>query len=395
MITAPTGDVLSMHERIIDQYTDGKRVRFEVQKQDGFFYLLFLNEVDGDFPVCGEGSYIIKRNLTDGKFVQVKVFLKDNPGCYVRLFPMDERAVMEIYLYGKKVYSKINLPFSFADILIEPFSEIINSTINIVNWDLVLGNVKQSLFAGKKDMLQQIRYYLPDLKDADDGAIDFDGSYVYIETLAPQPEGEGGLNCSGFVKWVADGIFLAETGKYMSIKDLKEKHLDERGNRWSRHNEEERDPYFGLDWSRNIAVSIEDASYGDVRGYKSADVDDVPWSKYTPDVGFPIKDLKLVMYYLAIMEPENIYIASVNVPWGTEPILQQHIHVVVLLPLIDENKDFKDLIFERNFESDSESLIKRYPNAHIHLVRIKTVSGIHLPEVTHKRSIDLESLLRR
>lgn len=395
IITAPANDSLAAESIIIDQFTDGSRVSFSVKQQADSFYLLFVNESGGRFPLYSKGTYIIKRDMSDGKFVQIKVFLKNHTECYARIFPMDERAVMDIYLYGKQIYQGINLPFSFAEALTESFGEVIAASAGVVDWSLVFPSVSHYLFSEKASLVSEIRYLLPELGDVDDGAIDADGDYVFIEDLSLQPEGYYGLNCSGFVKWVADGIYYAETSEYMSIEDLKNKHLSARGNRWSLRHEDERDPYFGLDWTRNIAVEITEAKNGRIAGYKSADVDNVPWLTYVNDVGYPIEELKLLMYYLAVREPEYIYLASINVSWGTEPILQQHIHTAVLIPLLNDKQEYKDIIFERNFESNAESLAEDYPDSFVHLTRIKVSPGYKLPELVKKPSLAPGSFFRR
>lgn len=395
LITAPTSDVLSSEDRLIEQFTDGSRVSFQVREQLDAFYLLFVNEQNGLFPVYSKGTFIIKRNISDGKFVQIKVFLKNDPGCYARIFPMEDRAMMDIFLYEERIYKEINLPFSFAEALTESFSEIMDASSMTVDWDLIFPEAGGFLYSGKVDLINEIRAALPDIIDADDGAIDSDGSYVFINDLSSQPEESAGLNCSGFVKWVADGLYFSNTGNYMSIEDLKNKNLSERGNRWSLRHEDERDPYFGLDWTRNIALEIAEADENKNYDYNFADVDNIPWSSYVDDIGYPIKDLKLLAYYLAVKEPEYIYLASVNIPWGTEPILQQHVHTAVIIPYIDEKEVYQDLVFERNIESDTEKLAENYENAHIHLVRIRVSPGFKLPELKKKASIGPESIFRR
>ena len=395
IITAPTSDVLESKDRRVEQLSDGSKVSFQVKKQNDSFYLLFINESDGRFPLYSKGSYIIKRNLSDGKFEQIKVFLKDHTECFARIYPMDERAMMEIVLYGKKIYQNINLPFSFADVLTGSFDDVIDSSEGIVDWDLIIADVDYNFYNSKQKLSTVIRNNLTFINDKDDGAIDADGSWVFIDDLQPQPEGEEGFNCSGFVKWVADGLYKAETGNYMSVADLKSKHLDERGNRWSARHEDDRDPYFGLDWTRNIAVELADAKRGVESDYKSTDVTDVKWTSYVEDVGYPIEDLKLLMYYLAVVEPFNIYLASVNVPWGTAPILRQHVHTAVLVPVIDEYTGFNDTIFERNTESNAEILIARYPGAHIHLTRVSAGGGFYPPDIERIPSIRSGSYFRR
>ena len=392
-ITAPTADVLALKPFVARQKLDGLRVNFKVETQDESFYLLFINEKDGKFPLYGRGSYIIKRSLDDGAFVQVKVFLNGEPDCFVRIYPFGDRAEMEIVMFGKPLYSKINLPYSFADVLVIPFADIIESAAGTVKWNLLLPEVTDNTFSLKQSMVTQIREILPELEDADDGALDANGRWVYIETLKLQ-EGKG-FNCSGFVKWVADSIFYGITGKYMSIENLKNKFLEERGNRWSDHHEDDRDPYFGLDWTRNIAAKIQTARRCEISGYEDNDVRSVPWSDWTEDVGFPIDDLKLVLYYLSVTEPDYIYLASINTSYGTEPVLRQHVHTAVMFPYLDDDGRFRDVVMERNFESDSESLKGRYEGAHVHLVRVRPVFGYKLPAVNEQHGFGPENFLRR
>ncbi|HAK44690.1 MAG TPA: hypothetical protein DCO79_02050 [Spirochaeta sp.] len=395
LITAPTSDVLSVGEQLIEQLTDGSIVSFKVRVQNDSFYQLFINESNGRYPIYSKGTYIIKRNLEDGKFIQIKVFLKNHTECYVRLYPLDDRAMMELVLYGKTIYSDVNLPFSFADVLVEPFSEIIDASAGIIDWDLIFPDTASYLYEDKNKLSKEIRANLSLINDVDDGAMDYDGTFVYIDDLSPQLKNSQGFNCSGFVKWVGDGLYWSETGDYMSISDLKSKHLEQRGNRWSARHEDDRDPYFGLDWTRNIAVSIAEEQRKTELDYKSADVRDVPWATYTEDIGFPIEELKLIMYYLAVNEPQNIFLASVNESWGKEPILQQHIHTAVLVPLIDSAGGFKDQIFERNFESSADLLAERYPDAHVHLTRIKTGAGFNFPDLISQPSLGSGSYFRR
>ncbi len=393
LVTAPTSDVLAAEERTISQLTDGARINFRIKEQNDSFYLLFINEKNGHFPIYSRGSYIIKRSLETGKFIQIKIFLNDVDDCYTRIYPMNDRAVMEIVLYGKTIYSDINLPFSFADALTGPFSDVIEATDGMVSWDLIIPDSNYNIYAIKKSMTDEIRRLLPQLHDSDDGAMDADGSYVYIDDLEPQIE--RGFNCSGFVKWIADGIYWSSTGEYMSIAALKQKNLDERGNRWSVPHEEDRDPYFGLDWTRNIAFTLQNARRSGSGKYRDNDVRWAPWSEYVENVGFPIEDLKLLMYYLAVNNPSDIYLASVNIPWGTRPVLRQHVHTAVLFPVLGEETGFQDIIMERNRESDADALSGRYPGAHVHLVRLRLDSGYHLPDLEEIQGIGNENFFRR
>ena len=78
VVHAPVYELLSVAPQTFDQRSASQRVRMRTETQNGFVYLLFLNETAGRFPVFGAGSMVIRRSLDDGSFSQVKVFLRDD-----------------------------------------------------------------------------------------------------------------------------------------------------------------------------------------------------------------------------------------------------------------------------------------------------------------------------
>ena len=199
--------------------------------------------------------------------------------------------------------------------------------------------------------------------------MDEEGRYVFIGSGEPQG-GSGGLNCSGFAKWISDGFYYGLTGRYLAIEPLKEKHLEYRGNRWSLRFEDERDPYFGLDWSRNLAAYLWRA-----RGYAGAgpedfDVRRVEYLSYREDVGYPVETLKALMFLEATANPGHFYIGSLNREYGSEPVLRQHFHMVVLFPYFTPSGDLQVAVFDRNREVTLEGTADRYAGSYIHLVRM-------------------------
>jgi hypothetical protein len=219
--------------------------------------------------------------------------------------------------------------------------------------------------------------------------MDAAGRYVYIETGKPQPAGRGGFNCSGFAKWVADGISVPATGRLLDIGVLKEKHPEARGNGLTAPYEDSLDPFFGLDWTRNIArelASIEresDRSIPVTAGdpITANDVTDEPGYHYQANVGFPVSELGPLLYMLAVRRPQYFYLASINGDYG-KPRIPRHFHVVVLFPYFERNGEFKVAVFERESESNLTSLARRYPTMSAHLVWVETALRFDPPSAS-------------
>lgn len=399
---AASGDSFS---GIYEQHTQSHRVKFEVERGADVVYYLFVNEEAYRFPVYSRGSYVVKKG-TDGIFRQVKIFLGTDPGNFLRVFPDGDRSRIDAYLFERKLYGDVVIPLPFERVLTDPFSELVRLTGRLIDWNLLAPGTDDPGYARLGAMADAVRKMLPRLRDADDGAMDADGAFVKIADGMPQPV-PGGFNCSGFAKWIADGMLQAVVGRLFSIEELSARHTGYRGNRWSEPLERVRDPYFGLDWTRNIAVGLYHAGFGSGlqrQGLNDAgpeartaegrsgqgrpgddpeamDVREVPFARYVEDVGYAADDLPLVMYYLAVTEPGWFYLASVNKEFGADPRLRQHTHVAVLLPYFTAEGRFVVNVFETNREHDFSSFLSYNREFDLHLVRIQARDLFELPSI--------------
>lgn len=369
---------------------EGTQVKYEVQIQKGNVYHLFINKIDTGYPTYSRGTYIMR--VTPSGLDQIKVFYQSDPGCFIRFTPFEETSEAEIFLYGRPYLLGVEIPVPFEQIVVEPFIEILKRSQYTVDWSKLFPH--DALYGQERleSMVDRIRNTLPELKDSDDGALDAMGNPVLIDTLEPNPE--GGLNCSGFAKWIVDGVYAGMRGQqntdrpvYLRVADMKVKHLDVRGNEWSEPFEEARDPYFGLDWTRNLAVSIARLDYPDA-GIESADVRYPEEAGYVEDIGYSIDDIPMVLYMDAIRHPGYFYLGSINRLTGSEPALRRHTHVAVLFPYFDEDGIFSIVVMERNTETLLESFLSVNEGSHVHLVRIPSPDRFFLPGSERRATIN-------
>ena len=122
----------------------------------------------------------------------------------------------------------------------------------LIMFFLLLFSLQTMFSTSSNEVLASIKALLGELKDSSSGAIDSEGNYT--------KDSGNGLNCSGFAKWIVDGFYYPLTEglseRYMSLKLLREKHPEERGPKEILMYEDTRDPYFGLDFTRNMAVQL-------------------------------------------------------------------------------------------------------------------------------------------
>ncbi len=376
-IKAPFYSLLTRQKEIHQQVLTPIAVEFELRKSSESFYLLFKNEQDYKYPVWGRGNYIIKRNLRTGDFEQIKIFLQNDEDSFIRLFPLDEnRSVLDLVLYGVQLYEGIVLPVSLEELSVSSFTRVMHLTRGTIHWELLFTSKSYGEWKILSDLAREITADLGKLHEVDDAAQDQYGRSVLIETgmILNDP---GAVNCSGFAKWITDGLILAErggsAGSLIPVDRLKrptESEQEREKNPWSSARED-RDPYFGLDWTRNLAVLFKEEKSADpVTDPRELDVRNVPFFTYRENIGYELENLMTVLYLLAIENPGTFYMGSVNSLYGEDPVLWQYHHIALFFPWFSEKGDFQLAVLETGAESSLDNLKIRYPDSFVHLVRV-------------------------
>jgi hypothetical protein len=300
---------------------------------------------------------------------------------------------MDVVIYNAYVVNSLPLPVPFERLYTLPLEEVLG---------MAQDKFPRRYFEPQLDSYRDLRAFvaavrsrISEVRFGDDGAMDENGRYVFIDSLAPQT-GEPGLNCSGFAKWVTDGILRPLTGERLPIGPLKER-VGERGSGFTEPWDELRDPFFGLDWTRNLAAAanrvLRSSSFGDVAEIEVRNSPFAaalrrdrggttlrPFPGYLPDAGFSIEGLHPLLYTLAIDEPGRIYLASVNGELGAPvtkdnprglPRMRQHFHVAVLVPYFTSYGAFRVALFESAEETQFSAFKTRYsPDYYVNLTRI-------------------------
>ena len=342
------------------------------------------------------GSWNLYRRKDTGEPLRIRVFLGPDPYTYVQFRPFEsDKSLMDLVIYEGYVIQSAPIPLPFKRLMVLPVEDVLAMAGD--SFPRRYFEPDAALYRDKRNFVAQVRRRLPELSYRDDGAIDENGRYVFIETLAGQDSAAGpaGLNCSGFAKWIVDGLLRPLTGARLPIPPLKEAFGD-RGNSFTAAYEESRDPYFGLDWIRNLASRVAAFSSPALGSLEEIEVRRWPFSQiiqrggngsvfrsyagFLPDAGFSFEGLRSLLYALAIDEPGRIYLAAVSAEIGApstadnlrgKPRMRQYFHVAVLVPYFNDQGIFQTVVFESAEETSFTRFRTRYPSDHyVNLVRI-------------------------
>ena len=371
------------------------QVRIETGQNREEFAVVLAREQNGAFPGWAQGSWVLtRRRDNSGAALQIRVFLRSDYNTYVQFRPFtDEKSYMDVVLYDAYLIRSLPIPVPFDRLLTLPVEDALSLAGN--QFPRRYFDPESGAYRDSRAFIAAVRAKLPGLEYQDDGAMDENGDYVFIDTLAPQDAFAQGLNCSGFAKWIVDGIINAAGGKKLAITPLKMP-FGNRGSSFTEPWESLRDPYFGLDWCRNLAgaawTTLRSPAFAEL---PEIEVRDWPFSElierqnrgstlrsypgFVSNAGFPFEGLSSLLYSLAINEPGRIYLAAVNDELGAPvtpdnprglPRFRQYYHIAVLVPYFNERGVFQVAVFESAAETSFTRFSSRYPGQFVNLARV-------------------------
>jgi len=366
----------------------GVKVEVQVKKDKGYTAIAFMNKIDTVYKTKAQGNVEVRREHRPEKtsISEIIMYPDKAASVSVRIRPAGSNASMiSVWIMndGFLLIKDVRVTVPIESFVIMPIFRMMELSASRIAWQEIVWIRNADWFADVSRMSAVIRPLIVKLPDAEDGAMDEEGKLVRI--------GDGfnttlsGFNCSGFAKWLADGQYAPiarDKGMYplyLRIQDLKERHLDLRGNDRVLALEETRDPYFGLDWVRNIATRLALVKAEALINFEARDVRDNTIEPYVEDKGYRLRNVGFVLYLQAIRNPGRWYLASINGPWGSKPVAWQHYHIAAFFPWFDNNGVFHLDVYERNNVSSLGDLLARYADTWAHLVWISAEGDFEPP----------------
>jgi hypothetical protein len=390
--TEPPAAVLRRRP-LVRTLDSGERVQIRAERGragSDEFSIIIEREQNGAFNAWAQGSFSLTRRLSDGEALRVRVFLRSDRYTYIQFRPLSAfKSEMDAVVYDAFIVQALPIPIEFKRLLTSPLSDALNGETAAAVRRYYEPEPDDN--RDKRAFLRKIRGAIKTLEFGDDGAIDENGDYVYIATLEKQG-GKHGLNCSGFAKWVIDALVSPISGGTLPIAPLKEPY-GSRGSNFTLPFERIRDPYFGLDWVRNLAAAAGTAfKSGDFANLSEIEARNAPFSAiqiragretqirsypgHLDEAGFGFEGILPLLYTLAIDEPHSIFLGAINTVGGRPP-MRTYFHIAVLVPYFDEDSVFRVAVFESAAETSFNRFRVRYPDHYVNLCRLPVATDFN------------------
>lgn len=354
-----------------------------------------------------QGTWVLRRDIKTGEPISITIYLRESSDVFLVLHPVtleriSDKSLIDFCVFSAYVRRDVPISFNFNDLYYTSLVELKERTKSILPWNIF--NAPES-YSTVEETSRTVFKKMQELVYMDDGAFDENGNPCYISNGKFQTKSEiqyaceveeikvgqkirGGVDGFGFVKWIIDGIIRPVAGSNTYINSLK-KPTDVPNTNFTESYILKRQMFFGLDWIRNLAsarlsltmkktvypyeagidVKVEPFSFS--KAISLNDTNPKKFSGYLKPAGYQIEYLKALLYYLAITEPNNFYLASINYETGN-PSLRQYNHVVAIFPYFDLLGSFHVDIYENATRVPLDQFVKQNENSFITLVRIKS-----------------------
>ncbi|GHV72280.1 hypothetical protein AGMMS49928_28780 [Spirochaetia bacterium] len=207
----------------------GGRIQVRTERGKDEFGIVLAREQNGVFSGFAQGSWGLVRSREDGSLSKIRIFLRSDQNTYIQFRPFNEdKTVMDVVVYNAYLVHSLPMPLTMERLLVMPLGELL--TVAGGKFPLRYFDPRPEMYRDTRAFIGNVRKRLSELNFRDDGALHENNNYVFINTLEAQSS-EPGLNCSGFAKWVVDGLLRPFTGERLEITPLKQPYGERRKKR--------------------------------------------------------------------------------------------------------------------------------------------------------------------
>ncbi len=401
----PPSQVVLQDEQV---ETDRNGNRFKVRAvhlEEKKLLAVVINPIDTEFSTfekVPQGTWILYRNYETGKPEYIKIYPRENPELYLSIKPSlkeEDRSFISICLFNAYVRKDVPISLSFDSLYYLSLTELRSVTKDMLPWDIFN---PPAAYSTVESASETVRSRLKTLVYLDDGGFDAEGKPVHLKDGSPQTETEillqvrpgqklsdiiGGVNCSGFSKWIVDGMIRPAAGQGTFIKSLKTK--TDVPDTYFTKPYELTEPHYGLEWIRNLAsaalslnvrrtvmpvgsgVDVEVEPFALVPPIRPFDNQNTfSFKGYEKNAGYQTPYLEALLYYLSIAEPGHFYLGAVSRDQGPAALRKYH-HIAAFFPYFDILGNFHIDVYESGEETSIRSFIRKNGDAFTALVRIR------------------------
>lgn len=269
------------------------------------------------YPYGTAGSWVLFLDRATSSPLCIRYFFAGDSEVYVQFRPGKKgyaaKSVVDFVVFGEYAAQNISTGVTMEQLFTMSLEDIVMLTEQTLPW--IEGKYFPEFNENSRQMSAVIQEHLDEFVFADKAVYDEYGELVMLKD-APVPEVEEdkrAISSIGFLKWIVDGLVRPVSGNGLRIEPLLQPTTSFVTDRNAMN--EEYDTTLALDWTHNLATAAVSVITGINYTYETSGVDVHPaqfFAKYTENAGYPIDDLKPILYMISANETGFFYLGAVR-----------------------------------------------------------------------------------
>lgn len=269
------------------------------------------------YPYGTAGTWHLFLDRTTSNPLCIRYFFAGDSEVYVQFRPGTKgyasKSVVDFVVFGEYAASNIVTGITMEQLFTMSLEDVMTLTEQKLPW--IDGKYFPEYCESSRQMSAVIHERLDDFVYVENAVYDEYGNLVMLKDAAlPEMEADKrAISGVGFLKWIVDGLVRPVSGSGLRINPLLMATTSNSTDNSSVS--DEYDTTLALDWIHNLATAAVSVITGINYTYETSGVNVHPVqfsAKYTENAGYPINDLKAILYMISANETGYFYLGAVR-----------------------------------------------------------------------------------
>lgn len=329
------------------------------------------------YPYGTAGTWELELDRKTSNPLCVRYFFAGDSEVFVEFHPgvrgYATKSVVDFIIFGEYAARNVTTGITMQQLFTMSFEDVVNLTEHNLPW--IDGVFFPELCENNMQMSAVIQEHLDEFVYVDKAVYDEYGNLCMLKeaALPDVEEGKRAISGVGFLKWIVDGLVRPVSGSGLRINPLLKATTSSQND--SGRASDEYDTTLALDWTHNLATAAVSVITGINYTFETSGVNVHPTqfsAKYTENAGYPIDDLKSILYLISANETGYFYLGAVRHEIAEKKAFVTYNECAAFFPYFSKNGVFAVDVFADGQMYTLDEYIESHAGDMIQLTRINS-----------------------
>lgn len=329
------------------------------------------------YPYGTAGTWEVELDRMTSDPLCIRYFFAGDSDVFVQFRPgirgYASKSVVDFLVFGEYAARNVTTGITMEQLYTMSLEDVVELTEHSLPW--VDGEFYPELYENNMQMSAVIQEHLDEFVYVENAVYDEYGKLFMLKDAAlPEvDESHRAISGVGFMKWIVDGLVRPVSGSGLRINPLLKATTvtsEDTGTISDAY-----DTTLALDWTHNLATAAVSVITGINYSFETSGVNVHPTqfsAKYTENAGYPINDLKPILYLISANETSYFFLGAVRHEVKEKGSFVTYNECAAFFPYFTKNGSFMVDVFADGEMYTLDEYIENHTGDMIQLTRINS-----------------------